>query len=236
MRGPARRLPLASLALLLAAGVVAGSAATVAGYWLLHHGGREDVAARSYLVELAPSEPGRYEAYVPVPVEKDGGVARGLALRAVEGEPEFLLVGTRHGPALRVKAEGPVVLLAEGALPLRFSLDDERFRFRQFKFWSFLGPGAAGAVLAKVEVRERRHTEDWEQHLDVGRSIVVQEALEPEGWQVLPATHYFDVALEGGTGAGFPRLALAALTVALGSLYLPLGAAVLRAGARDAFK
>jgi hypothetical protein len=125
--------------------------------------------------------------------------------------------------ALRVRAEGPVKLVTDTHIPIRLTLDDARFSFRQFKFWIFLDRDAAGPVLVKLEARQRHHTEDWERHLDTSGAIVLQEALEPVGWQVVKATQLFDIAYGQGFRGGFPRIALGAVATSLTAMYLPLG-------------
>lgn len=195
------------------------------------------LGARDYAVELSPTQPGPYRVLLPLPSE-DGRAAAPFALRIVEGAPRFHISQTGHGPALDVRAEGPVKLVAEGALPLRLSLDDRGASFRQFRFLAYLAPDAEGPVLVKLEVRERQHRSSWEQHVDASRAIVVQQALEPEGWQVTKATHHFDIAARKGYGDDFERVALGAVGVSAASLYGP--AALLLLGAvrrpRDGFK
>lgn len=218
-----------TLAFLLAGLVASLSLGSAAAYWALHTRTTEEVSVRSYSIELVPSAPGRYVVYAPVPVDTQDAAPRGFALRVEEGAPRFGLVKTAHGVALSVAAEGPVRMSVEQPLPLRFSLDDPSFSFRQFKFWSYLSHDAPGPVLAKVEVRERAHKANWTHHLDTGRAIVVQQALEPRGWQVVRATQMFDVRLETGHEAEFPRIAMAAAAAGAGAFYLPLGLVVVGA-------
>lgn len=234
MGGGRRRVPRLTLALLLAGGVIAGAVGTASAYWLGHHERVEQLEVRDFHVELAPSAPGPYQLYLPVPADKAGQPAAGLALRVLEGHPRFALVQTEHGVALSVRGEGPLKLAASGPLPIRLSLDDLTFSFRQFKFWSYLAPESAGPVLVKLEVRVREHAADWERHLDTSKAILVQETLEPEGWQVVRATQLFDISLATGWGAGFPRMALGATMASAASLYAPLGVALLGARPRAA--
>lgn len=219
---------------------MAGAAGSAAAYWASHHDRSEQAVDRTFVVELAPSQPGSYEVYVPVPATKEAKPMPGLALRVEQGAPRFALVQTEHGAALSVRADGPVKLRAEGAPPVRLTLDDGSFSFRQFKFWSYLARDAPGPVLVKVEVRQFVHAADWDQHADAGKAILVQEPLEPVGWQVVRATQLFDVSYGSGWGAEFPRMALGAGAVSLGALYLPLGLVVLQARrarpSHDAFK
>jgi hypothetical protein len=176
-----------------------------------------------FKVEVAPSRPGSYVLYLPVPGDAQGKSAPGFGLRVVEGAPNFGLVQSEHGVALRIAADGPVKLYGTGDLPVRLTLDDVHFSFRQFRFWAYLGRDAPGDILVKVEVRERDHNQDWEKRLDTSRAIVLQEPLEPKGWQALRATQLFDIAYGGGYSDGFPRVAIAALMTTALAGYVPTG-------------
>jgi len=227
-RGRFHALPLALAALLLSSGVIVGALGAVAGYWVMQQDRHERFAQASYDIELAPTGPGNFQVLLPVPMGADGAVP-GLTLRVMGGAPSFALVTTPHGLALSVRADAPVKLHAEGALPVRFSLDDVAAHFKQFSFWSFLDPAAQAPVLLKLEVRQRTHQADWELHVDAGKAIVVQQALDPKGWQVVRATQLFEVHAADGFGGGFPRVALGAATVSLASLYAPASLVVLAA-------
>lgn len=221
------------MALLLSIGVLAVAGGAAAGYYLDHREAPEATLVRSYAVELQPTAPGPYQVYLPVPAAPGGKVPAGFALTATEGQARFGVVRTEHGPALSIRAEGPVRLTAEGDLPLRLSLDDVPSKHRQFRFWAFLGDDAPGPVLVKLEVREHHHTAGWDRHSDVQRSILLQDPLEPAGWQVLRATHVFDLRTGPGYGAEFPRLALGAVGLSAAGFYPPLGLIALGWGRRE---
>lgn len=216
------RLTRFTFALAIAGAMVAGAAGATAGYWLLHQA-PESVERADFKVEVAPTEPGgAYVVYVPIPAERDGTPAAGFGLLVLDGAPRFGLVQSEHGMALRIAGEGPAKLVAQGPLPVRLSLDDVSFAFRQFKFWAYLDRDASGPVLLKVEVRASSHHADWDVHRDNSKAIVVQEPLEPKGWQVVRATQLFDIAYGAGYGDNFPRIALGALATGLAGLYAPL--------------
>lgn len=210
------------MALLLTLGVVAGAGGAAAGYYLVHSDAEDARVTQVFTVELQPTAPGAYQVFLPVP-SRNGQAAPGFALQLVEGEARFGLVRTEHGLALSVRAEGPVRLAAAGELPMRLSLDDVPTKHRQFRFWGYLGRDAPAPVLLKLEVREHNHTASWDRHMDLQRSILLQDPLEPDGWQVLRATHVFDFAAGLGYGGAFPRLALGAVGVSAAGLYPPLG-------------
>lgn len=220
------------MALLLTLGVVLGASASVAAYYVAHTDAPDGSVTRAFVVELRPTAPGPYQVFLPVPAGIDGKAAPAFALLPLEGAPRFGLVRTEHGLALSVRAEGPVKLEAQGAMPVRLSLDDAPSKYRQFRFWGYLGRDAPAPVLLKLEVREHRHTADWDQHVDVQRAILLQDPLEPSGWQVLRATHVFDFAAGGGYGDEFPRVVLGAFGASVAGLYPPLGLIVVGAWRR----
>lgn len=222
-----------AMALALAAVVVLGAAGTVAAYYVTHSGPGAAQVSQAFEVELQPTAPGTYQVYLPIPAGKDGKAAPGFTLEVLEGAPRFGVVRTEHGLALSVRAEGPVKLRAEGPMPIRLSLDDVPSKHPQFRFWGFLGRDAAGPVLLKLEVREHTHTADWSKHTDVARSILLQLPLEPNGWQVVKATHLFDFAAGSGYSGGFPRVVIAAFGASVAGFYPPLGLLVLRWRRRD---
>jgi hypothetical protein len=179
--------------------------------------------------------------YVPIP-SQGGAPAQGFGLRALAGQPQFALVQTEHGPALRIQAQGPIKLEGDGTLPVLLSLEDPQATYSQFRFLAYLDRHAPGPVLLKAEVRAVDHNTTWERHIDLARAIVVQQSLQPVGWQPVLATQLVDIGVADGYAAAFPRVAMGGLAVAVAGLYVPGGMVLLAAVrarsslGRDAFK
>jgi hypothetical protein len=217
----------ASLAALLALLVVGTSVGATAGYYLGHRGRADNVLEREFAVELQPKQLGRYHLYLPVPVDAKGNPPPGLALGTDAGQARIGLVRTEFGTALSVEGEGPLRLHQRGPMPLRLSLDDAHFSYRQFKFWAYLDEGSP-AVAVNVTLRERNVSATWDRFTELGRAIVVDETVYPNGWGVLKATQRFDLLAGPGYGDDFPRLVLAGLDIALAAAYVPLAIVVAR--------
>jgi hypothetical protein len=196
------------------------------------HAGPAREVLRTYTLEVEPTQPGSYLLYLPIPMAPGGAPPAGFALRALEGAPRYGLVQTEHGPALRLAGEGKAKLEGAGPLPWKLTLDDPSFAYRQFKFFAYLGRDAAAPVLVKVAVEERTVEKGWEKHSDLGKTIAVQQVLEPVGWQVVKGAQIFDVSAQRGYEAGFPKVALGSLVAGLGALYVPLGMVVAQAWRR----
>jgi hypothetical protein len=179
---------------------------------------------------VRPDEAGEYHLDLPTPVDGQGMPVPLPAPVAGDGA-RLDFVRTAYGTAIHLVGHGPVSLRWQGAMPLRLSLDDARFSYRQFKFWAYAAEGSV-PVRINVSLAEVNRTQGWEQHLQQGRTIQLDDHLQPGGWSLLYAVQQFDVLVQRGYQSEVARMALGALDVSLGAALLPLGMVVLRAHRR----